>query len=104
MTQFDLIVIGEAFPTPAPFGKPKQKKLVARDLPAPSLPSMSIMKTIAAWRALPEHRRQEIRWRNIPAQVADSMAFERDPVNRTWIKAQHLRATPPAASKLRKAS
>jgi hypothetical protein len=66
--------------------------------------NMSVQETITAWRSLPENRRLDVRWENIPAQVADSMAFEREPVNRAWIEARHRRTTPPAGSKPRKAS
>ena len=58
---------------------------------------MSVTEVIAAWRALPERRKLEIRWQNIPAQVAGSMAFEREPIDLEWIKALHNRAPLPAA-------
>jgi hypothetical protein len=65
---------------------------------------MSVTEVIAAWRTLPERRRLEILWENIPAQVADSMAFERKPVDLEWIKALHARAPLPAALRPRKES
>ena len=66
-----------------------------------SIANMSVTEVIAAWRALPERRRMEIRWERIPEQVADSMAFEREPVDLEWIKALHARIPPPEALKQR---
>ena len=65
---------------------------------------MNVEEVIAAWRALPERRKLEIRWQNIPAQVAGSMAFEREPVDLEWIKALHARIPLPAALRQREES
>lgn len=60
---------------------------------------MSVAETIATWRSLPEEERRRICWQRIPEQVADSMAFEREPVDITWIEAQHCRRVLPMPRK-----
>ncbi|MCX6951870.1 MAG: hypothetical protein NTV51_06855 [Verrucomicrobia bacterium] len=56
------------------------------------------------WRQLPEAARLDVRWQRVPRQVALSMAFEKEPVDESWLKARHLQATPPVLSKRRAAS
>jgi len=68
------------------------------------LSAMSFEEVIDAWRALPPRRKLELRWQNIPKQVAASMAFEREPVDIEWIKALHARTPLPAALRPSKAS
>jgi len=65
---------------------------------------MSVTEVIAAWRSLPKRRRLEILWEKIPEQVADSMAFEREPVDLEWIKALHARIPLPEALRQREES
>ncbi|MDR1282871.1 MAG: hypothetical protein LBK99_18915 [Opitutaceae bacterium] len=65
---------------------------------------MNVAETIATWRALPEEERRRICWQRIPAQVADSMAFEKEPVDIAWLKTRHPQTMPPVASKQPEAS
>lgn len=47
-------------------------------------------------RALPAETRQRRMWDHIPQSVAESMAFEGEPVSLALLHAQHARRTPPA--------
>ena len=60
---------------------------------------MNWKDAIEQWRALPEREQFAIEWRLIPRQVADSMAFEGEPVDRAWLEELHRRMTPPDLSK-----
>ncbi|MFM8879402.1 MAG: hypothetical protein ACKOKG_09765 [Verrucomicrobiota bacterium] len=54
---------------------------------------------IQKWRALSTNQRMEATWRRIPRQVAQSMAFEDEPVDLQWLIRQHAPLTRPAPSK-----
>jgi hypothetical protein len=60
---------------------------------------MSYVETIQRWRNLPPEQQRQLRWRAIPKQVADSMAFEGEPVDLEWLTKLHLKTPPPAGSK-----
>lgn len=65
-----------------------------------SLP-MTVAECLERWRALPEEERLRRRWRSIPRSVADSMAFEGEPVDLAWLEERHRRMGPLASSKPR---
>lgn len=54
---------------------------------------------IQRWRALSSEQRTQAAWRRIPRQVAQSMAFEGEPVDLQWLIRQHAPLTPPARLK-----
>jgi hypothetical protein len=60
---------------------------------------MKWTETIERWRELNAEARQRIRWERIPRQVALSMAFEREPVEVSWLQTLHRQAALPAISK-----
>ncbi len=64
-----------------------------------TLQCVSYLDSIALWRALPEEERLLRRWREIPRQVAASMAFEGEPVDFLWLSQLHPQVPPPAGSK-----
>jgi hypothetical protein len=55
---------------------------------------MTWQEKIAQWRELSPAERKARRWKQIPQQVAASMAFEGEPVSFEWLKALHNRRTP----------
>jgi len=57
-------------------------------------------ENIQRWQAMTAEARERIRWERIPRQVALSMAFEREPVELSWLQRLHLQAVPPVTSKL----
>ena len=65
---------------------------------------MTWMETIDRWRALPPEEKLRRNWEAIPLDVAQSMAFEREPVPAERIRATLARIEPPASLKPRKAS
>lgn len=60
---------------------------------------MTYLETIRRWRALPPERKLQLRWEAIPLDVAQSMAFEREPVPEEAIRAIHALIEPPAILK-----
>lgn len=63
---------------------------------------MTWTQKIAQWRSLPEERKLQIRREAIPLDVAQSMAFEREPVEIELIRATlatHARKMPHDLSK-----
>ena len=46
---------------------------------------MGYLEAIDLWRALPDATRCRLRWQAIPQQVADSLAFEGEPVELAWL-------------------
>ncbi len=54
---------------------------------------------IQHWRELTPESRQEIRWWRIPRQVALSMAFEKEPVDQSWLEKLHRLAAPSVSLK-----
>jgi hypothetical protein len=62
------------------------------------------MENIVKWRALSPQRKLQLRWEAIPADVTQSMAFEREPVPEGLIHEILARIEPPAMLKQRKAS
>ena len=60
---------------------------------------MTWQDKLRALRALPPETRQRRMWDHIPQSVAESMAFEGEPVSLSLLQEQHARRTPPAISK-----
>jgi hypothetical protein len=60
---------------------------------------MSYVEVIQRWQRLPEAQQRRLRWQAIPQQVADSMAFEGEPVDLAWLTKLHLQTPPPAGLK-----
>ncbi|HEX2101283.1 MAG TPA: hypothetical protein VHF69_11490 [Candidatus Synoicihabitans sp.] len=56
---------------------------------------MNGLETIPRWRRLPESALDVARLQRVPRQVALSMMFEKEPIDEAWMKARHLKATPP---------
>lgn len=65
---------------------------------------MSTKENIARWRSLPPEEKLRRKWEAIPLDVAQSMAFEREPVAMERITATLARIEPPALLKPRKGS
>ena len=65
---------------------------------------MTCLETIRQWKALPPGRKLQLRWEAIPLDVAQSMAFEREPVPVETIRAILARIEPPALLKQHLAS
>jgi len=65
---------------------------------------MTCLETIRQWKALPPERKLQLRWEAIPLDVAQSMAFEREPVPVETIRAILAQIEPPALLKLHLAS
>lgn len=64
---------------------------------------MTTQEKIARWRNLPPEEKLRRRWEAIPLDVAQSMAFEREPVPLERITATLARIEPPDLLKPRKA-
>jgi hypothetical protein len=62
---------------------------------------MTLRENIQRWRALPPERKLRIRWEAIPRSVAESMAFEKEPVSEERIRETLARIEPPALLKPR---
>ncbi len=58
---------------------------------------MTYIETIRQWQNLPPERKLQLRWEAIPLDVAQSMAFEREPVPVETIRAILDRIEPPAS-------
>jgi hypothetical protein len=65
---------------------------------------MNWKENITHWRGLPQEEKLRRNWEAIPMDVAQSMAFEREPVALATIRATHARIEPPALLRQRKAS
>ncbi len=65
---------------------------------------MTWIQNIDRWRRLPAESKLRHRWEAIPADVAQSMAFEGEPVPEATIRATLARIAPPAGLKPPKAS
>jgi hypothetical protein len=65
---------------------------------------MTYVEAIRRWKALPPERKLQLRWEAIPLDVAQSMAFEREPVPVETIRAILARIEPPAMLKRHSAS
>lgn len=58
--------------------------------------TMDWLQAITRWRALPAEEKRRLRWESIPRSVADSFAFEGEPVDLAMLEAEHARqAMPP---------
>lgn len=64
---------------------------------------MTTQETITRWRSLPPEEKLRRNWEAIPLDVAQSMAFEREPVAVEKIRATLARITPPDLLKPRTA-
>lgn len=61
---------------------------------------MNWKQTIQRWRSLPPEEQARIRRSRIPLSVAESMAFEGEPVNQAMLEAELARLDmPPGLSK-----
>lgn len=60
---------------------------------------MTWQDNIRRWQALPAERKLQIRWDAIPRDVAESMAFEREPVSEERIRETLARIEPPDSLK-----
>ena len=60
---------------------------------------MNWIQNIARWRSLTPEAKLRLRWEAIPADVAQSMAFEGEPVPLETIRATLDRIKPPALLK-----
>jgi len=65
---------------------------------------MNWQENIHRWQRLPAQRKLQLRWEAIPLDVAQSMAFEREPVPVETIRATLARIELPALLKLLAAS
>ena len=65
---------------------------------------MTCLETIRQWKALPPERKLQLRWEAIPLDVAQSMAFEREPVPVETIRAILAQIEPRALLKQHLAS
>jgi hypothetical protein len=61
---------------------------------------MNWQQAIQQWRDLPETEKHRLRWQRIPLNVAQSMAFEGEPVNLETLQTEHARRPmPPVTSR-----
>ncbi len=60
---------------------------------------MNWIETINQWRRLPAEEKLRRRWQAIPQDVAQSMAFEQEPVEMRFLQEILDRIEPPASSK-----
>ena len=60
---------------------------------------MNWIETINQWRRLPEEEKLRRRWQSIPMDVAQSMAFEKEPVEIRRLQEILDQIAPPASSK-----
>jgi hypothetical protein len=60
---------------------------------------MTWIENVERWRQLPAEEKLLRRWQAIPRDVAQSMAFEREPVEMSLLHAIHARIEPPALLK-----
>jgi hypothetical protein len=65
---------------------------------------MTWIENIERWRQLPAEEKLLRRWKAIPRDVAQNMAFEREPVEMSLLHAIHARIEPPALLKQHGAS
>jgi hypothetical protein len=65
---------------------------------------MTWIENIERWRQLPAEEKLLRRWQAIPRDVAQSMAFEREPVEISLLQGILDRIEPPALLKQRRAS
>ncbi len=65
---------------------------------------MTWQAKLRALRSLPRETRQRRLWDHVPQSVAESMAFEGEPVSLEILRAQHARRKRPATSRLVRAS
>ena len=64
---------------------------------------MTTQENITRWRSLPPEEKLRRRWEAIPLDVAQSMAFEREPVAVERIRETLAQIEPPASLKPRRA-
>ncbi len=60
---------------------------------------MNWTETIHQWRRLPAEEKLRRRWQSIPMDVAQSMAFEKEPVEIRRLQEILAQIAPPASSK-----
>ena len=60
---------------------------------------MNWIEIVHRWRRLPAEEKLRRRWQAIPLDVAQSMAFEGEPVDRRWLEELHSQTATPALSK-----
>jgi hypothetical protein len=59
---------------------------------------------VTEWRRLPAREKLQRRWEAIPLDVAQSMAFEREPVDLSMLRSVLARIAPPDTSTPREVS
>lgn len=59
------------------------------------MPGMDWKHAMAAWQQLPLEEKARGRWQRIPRNVAQSMAFEGEPVSQESLEALHARQPMP---------
>jgi len=62
------------------------------------MPTLDWKQAITDWRALPAAEKARRRWLRIPRSVAQSMAFEGEPVSLEMLEADHALHPMPLAS------
>lgn len=62
---------------------------------------LSWQQAIQRWRDLPEAEKHRIRWLRIPLNVAQSMAFEGEPVKLETLEREHASHAMPPVTKRR---
>ena len=72
---------------------------VGRPITLGHVRSVAWQKSIEQWRRLPVEEQRRVWWALIPKQVGDSMAFEREPVDLSWLETLHNTQALPAISK-----
>ncbi len=72
---------------------------VGRRITLGQVGSVAWQKSIEQWRRLPVEEQRRVWWALIPKQVGDSMAFEREPVDLSWLETLHNTQALPAISK-----
>ncbi|MGQ0525493.1 MAG: hypothetical protein ACT4P8_17740 [Betaproteobacteria bacterium] len=65
------------------------------------MPLMDWKQAIERWRSLPPEQRARLRRNRIPLNVAESMAFEGEPVELTVLRAELARLETPLATSKR---
>jgi hypothetical protein len=68
-------------------------------IPGGSLCPVNWIETIHQWQSLPAAEKLRRRWQAIPQDVAQSMAFEQEPVELRHLQELLDRIEPPASSK-----
>ena len=63
------------------------------------LQGVNWQESIKQWRRLPDEEQRRIWWALIPRRVAESMAYEGEPVELEWLEKLHREPIPSSFSK-----